>query len=175
MPVRWSHSEVATSPTPPNPPATIICQVGKGSKFRQKHFVLAKCDLIPGQLAALGGRKIAHTSKPANHNNFPGREEDLSFRALSGRLKFTVQRHKFNKDSLLSEGEQVPTEIIRVDQMRPDSRSERFLPNSPRDRQGRSRRRHHQPSELRQIVFSNRLDLYCKTQDSRERQCKSRA
>jgi len=25
-----------------------------------------------------------------------------SFRALSGRLKFTVQRHKFNKDSLSS-------------------------------------------------------------------------
>jgi len=26
---------------------------------------------------------------------------DPSFRALSGRLKFTVRRHKFNKDSLL--------------------------------------------------------------------------
>jgi len=25
---------------------------------------------------------------------------DPSFRALSGRLKFTVRRHKFNKDSL---------------------------------------------------------------------------
>ena len=25
---------------------------------------------------------------------------DTSFRALSGRLKFTVRRHKFNKDSL---------------------------------------------------------------------------
>ena len=28
----------------------------------------------------------------------------LSFRALSGRLKFTVRRHKFNKDSLPVEG-----------------------------------------------------------------------
>ena len=28
--------------------------------------------------------------------------EDPSFRALSGRLKFTVRRHKFNKDSLSS-------------------------------------------------------------------------
>ena len=27
-----------------------------------------------------------------------------SFRALSGRLKFTVRRHKFNKDSLFSGG-----------------------------------------------------------------------
>ena len=27
-------------------------------------------------------------------------EVDPSFRALSGRLKFTVRRHKFNKDSL---------------------------------------------------------------------------
>ena len=28
---------------------------------------------------------------------------DPSFRALSGRLKFAVRRHKFNKDSLCSE------------------------------------------------------------------------
>ena len=29
---------------------------------------------------------------------------DPSFRALSGRLEFTVRRHKFNKDSLVSGG-----------------------------------------------------------------------
>ena len=29
---------------------------------------------------------------------------DPSFRALPGRLKFTIRRHKFNKDSLLSLG-----------------------------------------------------------------------
>ena len=29
---------------------------------------------------------------------------DSSFRAFSGRLKFTVRRHKFNKDSLSSQG-----------------------------------------------------------------------
>jgi hypothetical protein len=28
---------------------------------------------------------------------------DPAFRALSGRLKFTVQRHKFNSDSLTSD------------------------------------------------------------------------
>ena len=37
------------------------------------------------------------------------RSRSSSFRALSGRLKFTVRRHKFNKDSLLFQGAQTET------------------------------------------------------------------
>ena len=36
------------------------------------------------------------------HRQSPLGPVDPSFRALSGRLKFTVRRHKFNEDSLLS-------------------------------------------------------------------------
>ena len=41
---------------------------------------------------------------------------DPSFRALSGRLKFTVRRHKFNKDSppLEAGGWHVPGEALNV-------------------------------------------------------------
>ena len=38
---------------------------------------------------------------------------DLSFQALSGRPKFTVRRHNFNKDSLLRAGDRIHPEIAR--------------------------------------------------------------
>ena len=38
-----------------------------------------------------------------------------SFRALSGRLKFTVRRHKCNKDSLLTQGQILSQSTVAID------------------------------------------------------------
>ena len=42
-----------------------------------------------------------------------GSQIDHSFRALSGRLKFTVRRHKFNKDSLFATARTLPHALSR--------------------------------------------------------------
>ena len=56
----------------------------------QVHF----CKVVVPEMK--GGPQIKRRS--------PAGPVDPSFRALSGRLKFTVPRHKFNKDSLCQRG-----------------------------------------------------------------------
>ena len=54
------------------------------------------------------GEYIASAATLAQH---PAAEVDPSFRALSGRLKFTVRRHTFNKESL-SGGQQTESSVL---------------------------------------------------------------
>ena len=49
-----------------------------------------------------GRRNLSESPIQVEAGKGLSRTRDPSFRALSGRLKFTVRRHKFNKDSLSS-------------------------------------------------------------------------